>query len=215
MVLVSGLIGVAISIGLYFLFVTDVWKQVFYWLAYGDNALQGVVGTVLLLSTLMLVGKSKFLGLVKLLMFAVPVTMVCVTSPNIWKQGRAVSSIKNSSPSWNSFSSNSPLRASPVPRSPSEVPADAVRDDFAVMAQLSVDSRLYSGSLEKGALVQSEVVMSKGSWVLVITELDDRNGNHWLKVMLPFADTRFNADKSELGFIPDSNIAGRVLVPAP
>ena len=84
-----------------------------------------------------------------------------------------------------------------------------------IMAQLSVDSRLYSGSLKNSGLVQSEVLLPKGSWVLVLTELEDGSGNHWLKVMLPFEGARFNADKSQLGFIPVSNIAGRVLVRAP
>ncbi len=211
----SGLTGLAISAGLYFFFVTDWWKQVFYWLAYGDNALQGLVGTILLLSTVMLVGKTKALGLIKLLMFAAPVTMICVSSPDVWKFGSGVSPTESSSPVWNQFGSYSPLRASPVPRSPSEVPLYAVQDDFAIMAQLSADSPLYSGSLHEGELVQSEVLLPKGGWVLVLTEVEDRSGNRWLKVMLPFEGTRFNADRSELGFIPDSNIAGRVLVPAP
>ena len=210
----SGLTGLAGSAGLYFLFVTDLWRHIFSWLAYGDNSLKGLVGTALLFSTVLLSGKTKFLGLIKLLIFAVPVTVVCVTSPNIWKQGRGGSSVQNSSAIWNQLNSSSP-RISPVPRSPSEVPKYAVQDDFAIMAQLAVDSRLYSGSLEKGGLAQSEVLVPRGSWVLVLTEVDDRSGNHWLKVMLPFEGTRFNADKSELGFIPDSKIAGRVLVPAP
>ena len=210
----SGLTGLAISAGLYFIFVTDWWRQAFSWLAQGDNALQSLGGTALLLSAVVLVGKApKFLGLIKLLSFIVPVTMVSVTLPHAWKQGR--SSIQSSPAIWNQLSSNPPLRTSPSPTSPSEVPKDAVKDDFVIMAQLSADSRLYSGSLKNSGLVQSEVLLPKGSWVLVLTEMVDRSGNHWLKGMLPFEGTRFNADKSQLGFIPASNIAGRVLVRAP
>ena len=210
----SGLTGLTIAAGLYFIFATDWWRQAFSWLARGDNAMKSLAGTALLLSAVLLVGKaSKFLGLVKLVSFIVPVTMVSVTLPHAWKQG---SSYIQSSPAiWNHPSSNPPLRTSPFPTSPSEVPKAAVKDDFVIMAQLSVDSRLYSGSLKNSGLVQPEVLLPKGSWVLVLTELEDRSGNHWLKGMLPFEGTRFNADKSQLGFIPASNIAGRVFVRAP
>ncbi len=214
----SGLIGLAIAAGLYLIFVTDWWSQAFSWLAHGDNALKGLAGTALLFGTVLLVEKAKFLALVKLVSFIVPVTMASVTLPHAWMQGD--SSVQGSPAIWNQPSSNpplltSPVPTSPVPTSPSEVPKDAVKDDFVIMAQLSVDSRLYSGSLKNSGLVQSEVLLPKGSWVLVLTEIVDRSGNHWLKVMLPFEGTRFNADKSQLGFIPASNIAGRVLVRAP
>ena len=206
----SGLTGLTIAAGLYFIFATDWWRQAFSWLARGDNAFKSLAGTALLLSAVLLVAKApKVLGLVKLVSFIVPVTMVSVTLPHAWKQG---SSYIQSSPAiWNHPSS----RTSPFPTSPSEVPKAAVKDDFVIMAQLSVDSRLYSGSLKNSGLVQSEVLLPKGSWVLVLTELEDGSGNHWLKVMLPFEGARFNADKSQLGFIPVSNIAGRVLVRAP
>ena len=206
----SGLTGLTIAAGLYFIFATDWWRQAFSWLARGDNAFKSLAGTALLLSAVLLVAKApKVLGLVKLVSFIVPVTMVSVTLPHAWKQG---SSYIQSSPAiWNHPSS----RTSPFPTSPSEVPKAAVKDDFVIMAQLSVDSRLYSGSLKNSGLVQSEVLLPKGSWVLVLTELEDGSGNHWLKGMLPFEGTRFNADKSQLGFIPVSNIAGRVLVRAP
>ncbi len=210
----SGLTGLAIAASLYFIFATDWWKQGYSWLTQGDNAFKSLAGTAVLLSAVLLVGKApKILGLVKLVSFIVPVTMVSVTLPHAWKQG---SSYIQSSPAiWNHPSSNPPLRTSPFPTSPSEVPKAAVKDDFVIMAQLSVDSRLYSGSLKNSGLVQPEVLLPKGSWVLVLTELEDGSGNHWLKVMLPFEGTRFNEDKSQLGFIPASNIAGRVLVRAP
>ncbi len=209
----SGLTGLAIAAGLYLIFVTDGWRHVFSWLAHGDNALKGLAGTALLFGTVLVVEKAKFLALVKLVSFIVPVTMASVTLPHAWMQGD--SSVQGSPAIWNQPSSNPPLLTSPVPTSPSEVPKDAVKDDFVIMAQLSVDSRLYSGPLKNSGLVQSEVLLPKGSWVLVLTEIVDRSGNHWLKVMLPFEGARFNADKSQLGFIPASNIAGRVLVRAP
>ncbi len=210
----SGLTGLAIAAGLYFIFVTDWWSQAFSWLTHDDNALKSLGGTALLFSTVVLIGKGpKFLGLIKLVSFIVPVTMVSVNLPHAWKQGS--SSILNSPTIWNQLSSSPPLRTSPFPTSPSEVPKEAIRNDLAIMAQLSVDSRLYSEPLKNSGLVQSEVLLPKGSWVLVLTEIVDRSGNHWLKVMLPFEGTRFNADKSEVGFIPALNIAGRVLVQAP
>ncbi len=209
----SGLTGLAIAAGLYLIFVTYWWSQAFSWLAHGDNALKGLAGTALLFGTVLLVEKAKFLALVKLVSFIVPVTMASVTLPHAWMQGD--SSVQGSPAIWNPPSPNPPLLTSPVPTSPSEVPKDAVKDDFVIMAQLSVDSRLYSGPLKSSGLVPSEVPLPKGSWVLVLTEIEDRSGNHWLKVMLPFEGTRFNEDKSQLGFIPASNIAGRVLVRAP
>ena len=206
----SGLTGLTIAAGLYFIFATDWWRQAFSWLTQGDNAVKGLAGTALLFSAVLLVGKApKILGLAKLVGFIVPVTVVSVSLPHAWKEGSAY--IQSSPAIWNHPSS----RTSPFPTSPSEVPKAAVKDDFVIMAQLSVDSRLYSGSLKNSGLVQSEVLPPKGSWVLVLTELEDRSGNHWLKVMLPFEGTRFNANKSQLGFIPVSNIAGRVLVRAP
>ena len=210
----SGLTGLAIAAGLYFIFVTDLWRPAFSWLTQGDNALKGLAGTALLFTAVLLVGKAyKFLGLIKLVSFIVPVTMVSVTFPHAWKQ--AGSSIQRSPAIWHQRSSNPPLRTSPFPTSPLEVPKYAVKDDFAIMAQLFVDSRLYSGTLENSGLVQSEVLLPKGSWVLVLTETVDRSENHWLKVMLPFEAARFSVDKSQLGFIPASDIAGRVLVRAP
>ncbi len=211
----SGLTGLAIAASLYFIFATDWWKQGYSWLTQGDNAFKSLAGTAVLLSAVLLVGKApKILGLVKLVSFIVPVTMVSVTLPNAWKQGSAY--VQSSPAIWNHASSNPALRTSPFPTSPLEVPKDAVKDDFVIMAQLSVDSRLYSGSLKNSDLVQSEVLLPKGSWVLLLmTEIVDRSGNHWPKVMLPFEAARFSADKSQLGFIPASNIAGRVLVRAP
>ena len=211
----SGLTGLAISAGLYLILVGDWWRQAFSWLARGDNALKGLGGAIFLFSAVLLVGKApKFLGLIKLLAFVVPATMVSVTVPQTWEQ--AHSSIQSSPAIWNQPSSN-PLSHTPsfLP-SPSEVPKNAVNEDgLAIMAQLSVDSRLYSGSLKNNDLVQSEVLLPKASWVLELNELVDRSENHWFKVMLPFEGTRFNADKSQLGFIPASNIAREVLVQAP
>ena len=57
----SGLTGLAIAAGLYFIFVTDWWSQAFSWLAHGDNALKGLAGTALLFGTVLLVEKAKFL----------------------------------------------------------------------------------------------------------------------------------------------------------
>ena len=81
------------------------------------------------------------------------------------------------------------------------------------LAQLSDDSQLYSP--ENGDFVRSQVGLPNGSWVLVLTELVDRKGNQWFKVMVPFAEGRFSTEKSHFGFIPGSSIEAQVLVPSP
>ena len=57
--------------------------------------------------------------------------------------------------------------------------------------------------------------LPNGSWVLVLTELVDRKGNQWFKVMVPFAEGRFSTEKSHFGFIPGSSIEAQMLVPSP
>ena len=204
----SGLTGLAVSCGLVLLFATDGWMKTYFWLAQGDNALRGLGAMALLSATLLLVAKAKFFAILKLITLMGPLTLASVSGPQYssrWLQGD--SSVQGSpsikQPAFN-LSLLKPL---------AEVPKQAVMNNSVKLAQLSDDSQLYSA--EKGDFVQSQVGLPNGSWVLVLTELVDRKGNQWFKVMVPFAEGRFSTEKSHFGFIPGSSIEAQVLVPSP
>ena len=122
----SGLTGLAVSGGLFLLFVTDGWRMMFSWLAHGNNALQGLIGTALLSVILLVVSKAKFFGFVKLITVIGPVTMasvnLAVDLPQLLMDaaGRGdIPSVQGSPLISNQHGSNRPLVTSP-----SEVPEE-------------------------------------------------------------------------------------------
>ena len=136
----SGLTGLAVSGGLFLLFVTDGWGMMFSWLAHGNNALQGLIGTALLSVTLLAVSKAKFFGFLKLIAVIGPVTMASVNLAVDLPQlpmdaaGRGdIPSVQGSPLISNQHGSNRPLVTSPaeVPKEWWEAFLDAGKDGLA------------------------------------------------------------------------------------
>ena len=120
----SGFTGLFISFGIYFVFVSDTWLQIYAWLRVSDNLLKALSGPVLVSCAILLAEKGKFFALFKLVSRLAPVTATFVALPQ-YTSALMRGETSSLTSLWESHSKGSSV----LPPSPSVVPREAIKNN--------------------------------------------------------------------------------------
>ena len=207
----SGITGLVVTLSLNVILLTDSLPLAYQWLMAGDNLLKVSAASVLAVCGLVIAAKLKFMALIKLVVLMLPVSASSIALPHYgyaWFDGESPSI-----PGFLTFfekaadTEQGEVGISLPFELPIGLPDQVVSESRVTMARLSSSSRFYS--MQEGRAVRTSARVEAETWVVVLGDVVDREGQTWVHIMSPGPTGGSDFRAGVTGYVQPYKLDGR------